>query len=141
MLNPPAIGPPRFLPANPPGRSGSSTGPQGDIVAVTFETTTENKQVNTNAQTTITDAKPGWLAVLFGADNTETTSTSTLTNTVTTDDKSDDKLTSTITFVSEDLNDPYDVKIFYDCTFGTYAIVDSDSDLLKGGSGYFHGKL
>ena len=77
--------------------------------------------------------KPGWINVLFGADdNVETTTTTTFTTTQTTDNKSEDKVTTTITLFSQGNNDPYDVKIFYDRTFGTYLIIDADSPLLQG---------
>ena len=133
VLGPPLVGPPRFVPANPPGRSGSGTGPQGDVVQVIFDTTTETKNVTTNSTTNVTDMKPGWVGVLFGVDdNDETTTTATFSMTNTTDDKSDDKITSTVTLFSQGVDDPYDVKIFYDCTFGTYMTLNSDSPALRG---------
>lgn len=133
VLGPPLVGPPRFIPANPPGRSGSGTGPQGDVVQVIFDTTTETRNVTTNSTTKVTDLKPGWVGVLLGVDdNDETTTTATFSMTNTTDDKSDDKITSTVTFFSRGVDDPYDVKIFYDCTFGTYMILNSDSPALRG---------
>jgi hypothetical protein len=128
----PAVGPPRFVPANPPGRKGSGTGSGGDIFQASFDVATDDKHTTTNSKTTVTDLKPGWVSVLFGADNTETTTTATFTNTQSVDDKADDKITSTITLFSTGLDDPYDVKIFYDNTFGTYAILDSNSPLLQG---------
>ena len=135
-LGPPLVGPPRFIPADPPGRTGSGTGPQGDVVQVTFDTTTETKNVTTKSTTRIIDLKPGWVGVLFGADdNQETTTTAIYSMTNTTDDKSDDKITSTITFFSQGVDDPYDVKIFYDCTFGTYLVLNSNSPALQGVGG------
>jgi hypothetical protein len=133
-FGPPLIAPPRFVPANPPGRKGSGSGTGGDEFQATFDATTEDKQVTTNTQTTITDAKPGWVSVLFGGDNVETTTTATFTTTQTTDNKTEDKVVTTITLVSEGLDDPYDVKIFYDNPFGTYAIVNSSSPVLQGGT-------
>jgi hypothetical protein len=130
--SPPLVGPPRFVPANPAAHQGSGTGPMGDIVQVTFDTTTEDKTINTNSQTNITDMKPGWAAVLLGADNTETTTTAVFTTSHTTDDKTDDKITSTVTFFSEGADDAYDVKFFYDCTFGTYLTLNSNSPALQG---------
>jgi hypothetical protein len=132
-VGPPLVGPPRFVPANPPGHQGSGTGPMGDIVQVTFDTTTEDKTINTNSQTNITDMKPGWAAVLLGADNTETTTTAVFTTSHTTDNKTEDKITSTVTFFSEGADDAYDVKFFYDCTFGTYLTLNSNSTALIGG--------
>jgi len=131
-LGPPLVGPPRFVPADPPGRTGTGTGPNGDIFQASFDSATDDKQITTNTQTTITDAKPGWVSVLFGADNLETTSTATFTNTSSTDSQMDDKVTSTITLFSQGLDDKYDVKIFYDCTFGTYLVVNSNSPALQG---------
>jgi hypothetical protein len=142
VFGPPLVGPPRFIPADPPGRKGSGTGPQGDVVQVTFDTTSETKNITTNSTTKITDMKPGWAAVLFGADdNQETTTTATFTMTNTTDDKSEDKITSTITFFSQGVDDPYDVKMFYDCTFGTYIVLNSDSPALQGVSVVVGGSL
>jgi hypothetical protein len=136
-VGPPAVGPPRFVPANPAGHKGSGTGASsgGDVVQASFDTATDDKQTTTNSQTNITDAKPGWLSVLFGADNVETTTTSVLTSTQSVDDKSDDKVTATVTFFSEGADDPYNVLLFYDNTFGTYAILDVNSSLLVGNGG------
>jgi hypothetical protein len=133
-FGPAVVGPPRFVPAHPPGHSGSGTGNTGtgDQVIATYEATTDDKQTTTSTQTTVTDMKPGFLSVLFGSDDTETTTTGTLTSTQSIDTKMGEKLTSTITFFSEGANDPYDVKILYDNTFGTYAILDADSPLLVG---------
>jgi len=131
-VEPPLVGPPRFVPASPSSRMGSGTGAQGDQFTASFDTATETKNVTTNTQTNSTDAKPGWLAVIFGAPNLETVTTSTFTTTQTTDDKADDKITSTVTFFSEGANDPYNVKIFYDNTFGTYLVLDANSPALQG---------
>jgi hypothetical protein len=132
-VGPPLIGPPRFLPAQPPGRTGTgSSTTQGDLFQASFDATSETKSVTTNSQTTITDAKPGWVSVLFGGDNVETTTTATFTTSQTTDDKTEDKIVSSITLFSEGLGDQYDVKIFYDCTFGTYTVVNSNSSVLQG---------
>jgi len=131
-FGPPLVGPPRFVPARIPGRSGSGTGPGGDVIQESFDSATEDKQTTTSSQTTITDAKPGWAAVVFGGENVETTTTTTFTMSQSIDNKMDDKITSTITVFSAGFDDPYDVKIFYDHTFGTYAILNSDSPLLQG---------
>jgi hypothetical protein len=132
-LRPPAIGPPRFVPADPKERSGTSTGANGDQFSVTFESTTEDKEVTTTSHVNVEDAKPGGLGVLFGADdNVETTTTTTLTMSQTIDTKSDDKLTSTVTFFSTGLDDPYDSLNFYDYTFGTYAYLPPNSPFLQG---------
>ena len=124
---------PRYVAAEPPGRAGTGTGPDGDVFEASYDTATDDAQTTTYTHTTITDVKPGWIDVLVGAeDNVETTTTTTLTTTQTTDNRSDDKVTTTITLFSQGNNDPYDVKIFYDRTFGTYLIIDADSPLLKG---------
>jgi len=128
----PLIGAPRFVPAVPPGRSGTSTGPQGDQFQSSYEVTSEDKHIRTSSQVNITDAKPSWVSVLFGADNQETTTTTTFTTSQVTDDKSDDKVVSTITLYSQNNDDKYDVKIFYDNLFGTYVVLDSNSSALKG---------
>jgi len=132
ILHPPLIGPPRFVPADPPERKGSGTGPMGDQFQVTLDTTTEDKTVNTSTTTNVTDMKPGWAAVLFGADNTETTTTTTFTTSQTTDLKTEEKIVSTVTMFSQGPDDPYDIKIFYDTTFKTYVIVDANSPTLQG---------
>lgn len=135
-FGPAVVGPPRFVPADPAGHNGSGTGSTGtgDTVIATYEATTDDKQTTISTQTNVTDMKPGFLSVLFGGDDTETTTTATLTNTQSIDTKTTDKLTSTITFFSEGADDPYDVKIFYDNLFGTYAILDAHSPLLVGSS-------
>jgi len=133
-LGPPLVGPPRFVPARIHERHGSGTGPGGAVIQESFDSATEDKQTTTSSQTTITDAKPGWVSVVFGGENVETTTTTTFTMSQSTDNKMDDKVTSTITLYSAGGDDPYDVKIFYDRTFGTYAILNSDSPLLKGGT-------
>jgi hypothetical protein len=134
-LGPAVIAPPRYVPAEPPARSGSGTGGSGDSFSVTYDTTVDDKQSQTSTHTQVTDLKPGWADVLFGAsDNTETTTTVVLTNTASTDTKTEDKITSTFTFFSTGADDPYDVKIFHDRTFGTYAILSADSPLLMGSS-------
>ena len=134
VTGPPVVGPPRYVPATPPGRSGTGTSAAGDVFEASFATTTDQSHTVTRARSTVTDVKPAWIPVLFGlADNQETTTVTTFTTATTTDARSEDKLTSTVTLVSTGLDDPYDVKIFYDNTFGTYAILDAGSPLLRGG--------
>jgi hypothetical protein len=134
-VGPAVISPPRFVPAVPPGRTGTGTGTGGDVFAVGSDVTVDAMQTQTSSHTQVTDIKPGWADVLFGAsDNTETTTTVVLTNTTSTDTKTEDKITSTFTFFSEGANDRYNVKIFKDLTFGTYAVLDADSPLLQGSS-------
>jgi hypothetical protein len=131
-LGAPLVGAPRFVPANPPERTGSGTTTDGDQFQVSFDTATELKQTTSHVQTSITDAKPGWVSVLFGDPNVETTTTTTFTTSQSIDTRSEDKLTSTLTMNSEGVDDPYDIRIFYDCTFGTYLALDANSPALKG---------
>lgn len=135
-LGPPVIGPPRFIPAAPPGRNGSGTGTDGDTFRAEYDTTVDEVETTTNTTTTVTDVKPSWIPVLFGlADNEETTTTTTLTTSQSTDNRKDDKVSCQVTLYSSGEDDPYDVKLFYDRTFGTYVILDADSPLLEGGAG------
>ena len=131
-LGAPIIGPPRFVPSHPPGKNGSGTASGGDQIQVTFDVSTDLKQTTSHVQTSITDVKPGWVSVLFGGSNTATTTTTTFTTSQSIDNKSDDKLTSTLTLFSQGADDPYDVRIFYDCTFGTYLALDANSPALRG---------
>jgi hypothetical protein len=133
VLGPPVIGPPRFSPLSPARRfsvGGTSSG--GDIFSIANETISETKNIKTSASVNITDVKPGWIDVIFGADNTETTTTVTITNGVTTDEKSDETITNTVTMFSQGNDDPYDVMMFYDNLFGTLMPVPSNSPLLQG---------
>ena len=58
--------------------------------------------------------------MVFGGENVETTTTTTLTMSQSTDNKMDDKIAGTDHSVKRQaFDDPYDVKIFYDHTFGT----------------------
>jgi hypothetical protein len=137
-LGAPQVGPPRFVPAHPPERRGSGTGASGDQFQVTFDISTDLKQTTSHVQTSITDSKPGWVSVLFGGSNTATTTTTTFTTSQAIDTKTDDKLTSSLTLFSQGADDAYDVKIFYDCTFGTYIALDANSPALKGTEIVFH---
>lgn len=135
-LGPPVIRPPRFIPAVPPGRHGTGTGTGGDNFLAAYDTTVDQSETTTTTTTTVTDVKPSWIPVLFGlADNQETTTTTTLTTSQTTDNRTDDKTSCQVTLYSTGLDDPYDVKLFYDNTFGTYVILDASSPLLQGGAG------
>jgi hypothetical protein len=135
-VGPPVVGPPRFVPASPPERSGSGTAAGGDVFEVSFETSTDDSHTTMRTQTTVSDVKPGWIPVLFGLDaNQETTTVTTFTTSQTTDTRTDDKVTSTITMHSTGPDDPYDIKIFYDNIFGTFAVLDASSPLLQGTGG------
>ena len=131
---PPLVGPPRFLPADPPARSGSGTGAGGDVFAISVDQTAEDKTTQTSTQLHVTDEKPGWMTSLFGGSNTETNTTMTLTNTVVSDVQNEEKITNTLTMVSMDGTDPYDIKIFYDTTCGTFLYADKNSPVLQGGA-------
>jgi hypothetical protein len=132
VFGPPLIGPPRFVPATPPEQAGTGTSPQGDQISAAYEVTLEDKKVETNVQVTITDVKPGWLDVVFGEEDAETTTTMTVTMANTTGTKTDEKITDTAAFFSAGADDPYDVKIFYDRLFGTLVFVDRNSPALTG---------
>ena len=83
----------------------------------------------------MTEVKPGWLDVVFGAPNVDETDTLTFTVSQTTDTKTDEKITNSATFFSQGADDPYDVLIFYDRLFGTMAFAEKGSAVLGGGTG------
>src|SRR6202044_2984186 len=113
------IVPPRFTPAIPTHRAGTATSSTGDIFSETNETISDTTVKSTNQDVNVTDTKPGWIDVLNGAENTDTTTTLTVTNGTTTDSKTDEAITNTITMYSQGPNDPYDMQIYYDQLFGT----------------------
>ena len=82
----------------------------------------------TNASKTInvTDAKPGWIDVLMGADNVETNTTVTATNTVTNEQKTDETITNTVTMVSAGEGDSYSVNLYFDNFSQTIVPVSPD---------------
>lgn len=132
IAGPALVGPPRFTPATPTQRKGAGTLKTGDVFSSATETIDETKTVSPNATTSVTDVKPGWMDVIFGADNTETTTTLTITNGATTDDKSDETITNTITMNSAGDSDPYDIQIYYDHLFGTIVPIPTGSPVLQG---------
>ena len=132
QVGPPLISPPRFVPANPAERKGEGTSGDGDQFSTTYEITNEDKQVTTAVQTSIPDVKPGWLAVIFGAPNMETTTTMTVTVSQSSDVQTDEAITNTATFFSQGPDDPYDVFVFYDRLFGTFAFPQKGSPVLDG---------
>ncbi len=131
-IGPALVGPPRFVPADPAERQGEGT-------TVTFsesiDVTSEDKEVQTTTQTNITDVKPSWVSVLFGGSNVETTTTMTFTTAQTTDTKTDFKVTNSVSLVSQDTTDPFDVLVFTDRTFGTYLYAAKGSYVLQGSAG------
>ncbi|HVB24537.1 MAG TPA: hypothetical protein VNG51_21555 [Ktedonobacteraceae bacterium] len=96
--------------------------PQTSSFTVSYTISSEDKSVEVQTTTTITDYKPGWLTALFGDNQTvENTMTTTYT---TTDD------TTSSTTVSQALNVSlapgsleYTVDVWYDRLFGNLAYV------------------
>ena len=76
---------------------------------------------------------PGWIPVIFGADNTDTTTTMTFATSQTDDIKTDVKISNTATFVSQSSNDVLDVLAFKDQTFGTVLYAVKGTPVLQGG--------
>lgn len=135
-VGPAVIGPPRFVAANPSdGQSGSGTSSTGDILKVSYETTQEDKNVTTSSQVNVTDVKPGMLDVLFGADNVETTTTTTFTTSQTADVKVDETTSTQITVFSNGDSDQYSFLNFYDRQMQAILFVDANSPLLRSGGG------
>jgi hypothetical protein len=133
LVEPPVIGSPRFVPCpQQPTATGGDTGSSPDTFVVSYDFATDDKTSTTDVSSTITDTKPGWVAVLYGAPNEDDTTTLVNTNNQSVDKRSDEKTTSTVTFVSAGEGDSYDVKFFYDRTFQTLLYVDADSPLLLG---------
>ena len=131
-VGPPLVGPPRFVPASPKEQRAEGTSTMGDQVLASHEVSEEDKQVQTNVNMNVTDAKPGWLDVIFGTPNVETTQTLTCTVSHTTDTKTDEKVSATAYFFSEGTDDVYDVMIFYDTLFSTLLFAPKDSPVLTG---------
>jgi hypothetical protein len=132
ILGPPVIRPPRFTPLSPARRTGVGTSSGGDVFSIANEQITDTRSVTTNASVNVTDAKPGWIDVIFGADNTETTTTVTIANGMTKDEKSDETITNSVTMLSQGNDDPYDIMMYYDQLFGTLMPVPANSPLLQG---------
>jgi hypothetical protein len=133
-VGPPLLGPPRFTPLNPLNRGGSGTSATGDVFSLAVENITDTSTTNTNKSINVTDTRPGWIDVLFGADNVETTTTVTATNTVTSDQKVDQTTTNTVTMVSAGTDDPYNINLYYDNLSQTIVPVAPDSPVLQGGT-------
>jgi hypothetical protein len=131
-LGPPLLGPPRFVPMDPPSVNAAGTASTGDVFTRANEQITDTSTTTTNQSVSVTDVKPGWIDVLFGTDNTETTTTVTLTNTVTTDQKTDETITNTVTMYSTGASDSYSIDFYYDNLFQTIVPVPSNSPVLQG---------
>lgn len=131
---PPLLGPPRFAPLNPLNGNGSGTSATGDVFSLANETIADTSTTNTNKTINVTDAKPGWINVLLGSNNVETTTTITHTNTVTSDQKVDETVTNTVTMFSADQSDPYTVNFYYDNLSQTVVPVAPDLLVLQGGA-------
>jgi hypothetical protein len=119
--------PPRFTPLSPPNRSGGGTSASGDAFSVTNESISDTSTTNTSQTINVTDVKPGFIPVLLGSSNTETTTTVTATNTVTTDQKTDDKTSNTITFIQTSPTDRYNVNLYFDNLFQMLLAVEAPS--------------
>jgi hypothetical protein len=132
VIGPPLLGLPRFTPLSPLNRGGSGTSATGDVFSLAVENITDTSTTNTNKTINVTDTRPGWIDVLFGADNVETTTTVTATNTVTSDQKVDQTTTNTVTMVSAGADDPYNVNFYYDNLSQTIVPVAPDSPVLQG---------
>ena len=74
-LGPPLLGPPRFTPLDPLNANGTGTAATGDVISLAIETITDMSTTNASKTINVTDAKPGWIDVLMGADNVETNTT------------------------------------------------------------------
>jgi len=131
-VGPPLVSPPRFVPATPPEQSGEGTSTMGDQISASHEVTVDDKQVRTTVNMTVTDAKPGWLDVIFGSPNVESTQTLTCTVGYSTDTKIDEKVTDVGYFFSDGPEDTYDVMLFYDNLFGTLLFAEKGSPVLNG---------
>ena len=124
-VQPPRVAGPRFLQANPAVASGTDADP--DTIGVTVAKISDDRQVTTTTHQTVSDLKPGWVAVILGADNTDTTTTATLTTTQTVDVNTNDTTTSTLTMFGS-----YDIVLYTDTLYSSYAALDPDSPLLQG---------
>ena len=132
-LHGPVIGPPRFVPADPPGYFGTGTSESGDGKIIQHSTAIDDVHSTASTHTTVTDVKPGWINVMFGAaDNTATTTTVTMTTTQTMESTEENEVTTELRLVSAGNEDAYDVKIFEDLLLKTYVILGKDSPLLHG---------
>jgi hypothetical protein len=126
VAQPPRVVGPRFLQSNPPVASGTDADP--DTISVTVGVINDTKQVTTTTNQTISDLKPGWASVFFGAaDDTDTTTTATLTTTQTVDVNTNDTTTSTLTMFGS-----YDIVLYTDTLYSSYAALDPNSPLLQG---------
>jgi hypothetical protein len=117
--------PPRFTPLIPPNVSGGGTSLTGDAFSVTNETISDTSTTNTSQTINVTDVKPGFIPVLFGSGNSETTTTVTATNTVTTDQKTDQKTSNVITFIQPSPTDTYNVNLYFDNLFQMLLAVEA----------------
>ena len=80
---------------------------------------TDDRQVTATTNQTVSDLKPGWAAVILGADNTDTTTTATLTTTQTVDVNMNDTTTSTLTMFGS-----YNIVLYTDILYSSYAALD-----------------
>jgi hypothetical protein len=116
---------PRFTPLSPPNVTGGGTSSTGDAFSLTNENISDTSTTNTSQTINVTDVKPGFIPVLFGSGNSETTTTVTGTNTVTTDQKTDQKTSNVITFIQTSPTDTYDVNLYFDNLFQMLLAVEA----------------
>ena len=121
----PQFAPPRFTPLVPSGVNGGGTSLTGDAFSLTNEKISDTSTTNTNQTINVTDVKPGFIPVLLGSGNTETTTTVTATNTVTTDQKTDQKTSNVITFIQTSPTDLYNANLYFDNLFQMLLAVDA----------------
>lgn len=98
---------------------GPATGGQKVLI---YTLTQENLQTSIQTQTTITDFKPGFLESVFG-DNQTTESTLTTSYSVTDDTTVGDSTEAQFIYTVAPTDPTYDVDVWYDLLFGTYAFV------------------
>jgi hypothetical protein len=109
----------------PPNVSGGGTSATGDVFSLTNESISDTSTTNVSQTINATDIKPGFIPVLFGSANVETTTTVTTTNTVTTDQKTDDKTSNVITFIQPSPTDTYNVNLYFDNLFQMLLAVEA----------------
>jgi hypothetical protein len=133
VIHPPLIGSPRFSPLTPLNRGGGGTAGTGDVFSLANETIADTSTSTSNQTINVSDYKPGWIDVLLGADNTETTTTLTATNTLASDQKQDEAITNTVTmYTSSDPSDTYAIQMWFDNLFQTIVPVPANSPVLQG---------
>jgi hypothetical protein len=124
----PGLAQPRFVQNDPASAGGSGTDPNGDSFVVTHDITTTDITTQTNVSTTVTDYKPGWLAALFGTNET-TENQLTMTYTSAAQTSTEQKQTATVYFFAAPDDPPYLVGLYFDVLFGTFAFTPGGAEL------------